>query len=462
VTNEVSSKIDHAIEHAVTLAAAKQQNSKAFAQLVDLLVDADGLLQHETGNASSLRPIHSIEKAIFGRLRSLWEIGWQPLDLIHVVRRESSPRIAQLATFAVQSELQRSPFVSWVPAWWQEQCEVLRSTLSQAQQSRLAHAASDHDTQPFTTWQLVAAISIAELLEDSLVLLGLLRVLRPLSLLADPPSKWESNTTRRNLSKSPPTAPTGEVDGGGIRSEHTSAVSRKTLATIRSLLAKAEATTFPAEADSFAEKAQELMTKHSIDIAMLDARHGDDLAAGVIVRRFHVDQPYAKEKVVLLATVGSINRVRVIFDEPYGLANAIGFAEDIEVTDLLFTSLLVQASHALVDVAPKGTRKDKTARSSHQASPTFRRAFWLSYAGRVAERLEEANQRATAESEADYGSALVPVLQERSDAVNARVDQMFPNVKAMKSRSVDAEGWWAGRDAADRASLGVTKGRIRK
>jgi hypothetical protein len=40
---------------------------------------------------------------------------------------------------------------------------------------------------------------------------------------------------------------------------------------VRALLAKAESTTYPEEADALTAKAQELMARHSIDRAMLDA-----------------------------------------------------------------------------------------------------------------------------------------------------------------------------------------------
>jgi Protein of unknown function (DUF2786) len=447
----LSEKISRAIQQGVLRASPKVQGTRAFTEVVDALLDADGIALEHGGSRSGVRPYRIIESEVLGRMGRLWESGWQPLDLIHVVRRETSPRVALLGICSVIAESENSPHRQWQPSFWAQQVMAVRSTFSSIQLARLASSASDLDSHPFEAWLHIAPANMAELIDDGIVLLGALRVLHPISVISEVPSRWQAAASR--------TTATASVPAGDQPTPETSS---KTLATIRSLLAKAEATTFPAEADSFAEKAQELMTKHSIDIAMLDVRHGDDLAAGVVARRFHIEQPYAKEKVVLLATVGSVNRVRVVFDEAYGLANAVGFVDDIDVTDLLFTSLLVQAARAVVEVAPQDTKKRRSGRASHHSSPSFRRAFWLSYAGRIAERLEEAHQRATTEGQAEYGAALVPVLQERSEAVNARVDEMFPKVRAMKSKSVDAEGWWAGRDAADRASLNVAKGRIRK
>ncbi len=113
---------------------------------------------------------------------------------------------------------------------------------------------------------------------------------------------------------------------------------------IRALLSKAEASTFTEEADAFTTKAQDLMTRYAIDEALLEDSegHGD-----VLTRRIHIDNPYAQAKVQLLSTVGGINRVRVIWDDHHGMATAVGMAIDLELVEMLFTSLLVQATRAL-------------------------------------------------------------------------------------------------------------------
>ena len=43
---------------------------------------------------------------------------------------------------------------------------------------------------------------------------------------------------------------------------------------VQALIAKAESTEFPDEAEAFMAKAQELMTRHAIDLAMLDGESG--------------------------------------------------------------------------------------------------------------------------------------------------------------------------------------------
>ena len=54
---------------------------------------------------------------------------------------------------------------------------------------------------------------------------------------------------------------------------------------------------------------------------------------------------------------------------------------------------------------------------------------------------------------AESGAELVPVLQREADAVTAEFERQFPRTRAMSSGTLDARGWQAGRDAADRAVL---------
>ena len=57
---------------------------------------------------------------------------------------------------------------------------------------------------------------------------------------------------------------------------------------------------------------------------------------------------------------------------------------------------------------------------------------------------------------------LLPVLRSRQAAVEERVTELFPRVRATRSRaSVDAGGWYAGRDAADRADVGPRRSPLR-
>ncbi|MFD0595252.1 DUF2786 domain-containing protein [Catellatospora coxensis] len=77
----------------------------------------------------------------------------------------------------------------------------------------------------------------------------------------------------------PPMEPAGHAPGSPIPPRRTGSGTGKStdqrmLDRIRALLAKAESTGFPEEAEAFTAKAQQLMARHSIDHALIDAATG--------------------------------------------------------------------------------------------------------------------------------------------------------------------------------------------
>ena len=190
------------------------------------------------------------------------------------------------------------------------------------------------------------------------------------------------------------------------------------------------------------------MTRHSIDAAMLAVDLGGQAGgkAGVATGRVHIDNPYAPEKATFLSMLAEVNGVRCVWNEWCGFATLVGFPVDLHLTEVLFTSLLVQAAQSSAQLSSKDARRK---------APSFRRAFLVSFASRIAERLEEAGRASRSDAEEAYGSALAPVLAGRDAMVEAAYTAAFPNVKPMRSRSYDAAGWWAGRAAADHAHLGA-------
>jgi hypothetical protein len=214
---------------------------------------------------------------------------------------------------------------------------------------------------------------------------------------------------------------------------------------IRGLLAKAESSEFPEEAESLTAKAQELMTRHAVDAALLGA--GSAPADGVAARRVHVADPYVRAKMQLLAAVADANDVRLVWYQSLGIANLVGGRPDLDSVELLFTSLLLQVAQGLA-VAERQTGRRSASRS-------FRRSFLLGYAHRIGERLQGARRRATEEAAAAHGADLLPVLRSRQEAVEERVGELFPLVRTTRSRgSVDAGGWYAGQAAAEHADVG--------
>jgi hypothetical protein len=213
-------------------------------------------------------------------------------------------------------------------------------------------------------------------------------------------------------------------------------VDEKQLGRVRALLAKAESTAFPEEAEALSAKAQELMTRYALDRVLVES---ETPAADVPVsRRLWLDTPYLDAKSLLVHVVATANRCRAVFDPRWGFVTVVGDENDLDSVALLTTSLLVQATRAMI--------ADPAGRSR-----AFRQSFLVSYATRIGERLEKA-AAATLAGTPDPGR-LLPVLASHELKVTAAFTTLFPEVVGKSVTVRDADGWDAGRSAADRARL---------
>jgi hypothetical protein len=135
------------------------------------------------------------------------------------------------------------------------------------------------------------------------------------------------------------------------------------------------------------------------------------------------------------------------------MSSVVGFESDVAATETMFTSLLVQAQTALgraAAAAPPGSRT---------RSRSFRSSFLVSYATRIGQRLAQINEHVLAEVQetaASDGGSLLPVLADRSSAIDDAVDQQFGHLTTSPiSGGYDLAGWAAGSEAADRARLSL-------
>jgi hypothetical protein len=234
--------------------------------------------------------------------------------------------------------------------------------------------------------------------------------------------------------------PPGIARAAGARAADT-----RMLAKIRALLAKAESTGFPDEAESYSAKAQQLMASHRIDHALVagEVQNQED-PIGV---RLTVDHPYADAKALLLHVVAEANGCQAVWSAEHGFSTVFGFADEIEAVELLYTSLLVQGSAAMVREG--SARHDTPARTK-----TFRQSFMHAYAVHVGDRLRDEARRAEAAA-AESSDRLLPVLASRDKAVRDQVERVFPRMEARgRSIRVDNEqGWHRGRTFAGTAQL---------
>lgn len=220
------------------------------------------------------------------------------------------------------------------------------------------------------------------------------------------------------------------------------------LGRVRALLAKAESTTFEAEAEALTAKAQELIAKHNIDQRLVEARSGDHRPREVPgLRNVPIADPYSGAKAMLLTQIAMANGAQAVWVKPEGYCAVVGFDDDTEAVDLLFTSLLVQATAVMLAA---GAQRDRYGRSRTRS---FRHSFLVSFASRIGERLQETTQSVVDEAIAEYGSDLLPVLASREEAVDLRVKKVFPQIRRQGTRASNSAGWTAGRIAADNAKL---------
>lgn len=221
---------------------------------------------------------------------------------------------------------------------------------------------------------------------------------------------------------------------------------------IRKLLAKAEddACT-PAEAEAFTAKATELIAKYGIDAALLaEATPGSDRVGDRVIL---IDAPYARDKLSLLAFVAYPLRCKVIERPIVGgmRAHLFGFGADLDRVELLYTSLLVQAAHALAATrVPWG---------EHPAA--YRRSWYHGYGAMVGSRLYQAEARAQANAEADQpastenaGRSVALVLADRGGLVQMAMAAAYPDVKTAAKRRLSGSGRDDGIAAGRRADLG--------
>ncbi|MEU5578774.1 DUF2786 domain-containing protein [Streptomyces huasconensis] len=333
-----------------------------------------------------------------------WRGGWQPADVVRLVRRDLEEPHVRLAADLIRAETRA---YAHLPPRWTEQLAGLDRDLG-------PEAARPRDRFSYATTHLQ--------------LYRLLLRLPPIEPVGPPP---------------------GESVPGPVEGEP------RMLTRVRALLAKAEATGYPEEAEALTAKAQELMARHSLDEALLAARtHAKDVPGAC---RVGVDAPYETAKAILLDSVAAANHCRAVWNEAFGFSTVVGFEPDLEAVELLYTSLLVQGTAAMTK-AEAGQRA-----AGRKRTKTFRQTFLLAYAHRIGARLARAGEHAVKEAAeaaeaagTSGGSAAspLPVLAARDVAVTGRAERMFPETTTTRVRgATDGEGWAHGTAAADRAHV---------
>jgi len=233
-----------------------------------------------------------------------------------------------------------------------------------------------------------------------------------------------------------------------VNSEHADPL----LARVRKLLAKAEdAGVTPEEAQALTAKAAELMAKYGIDRALLAARRPEtDRPADRVI---DVDNPWARVQAHLLCGLASALRCQCVIlarTGPGSRIHVFGYSSDIERTDVLYTSLLVQMWQGLaVAQVPSWTRSPRA----------WRRSWLLGFATAVVTRVRAAEEAATRQATAPAagsGSQTALVLADRALVIRHNIKQAYP-VTRKSHMTYSGNGYGAGYTQGQRADIGTVR-----
>lgn len=228
---------------------------------------------------------------------------------------------------------------------------------------------------------------------------------------------------------------------------------------IRRMLALSEdMSTTQAERDHALSMASELMTKHQIERAMIDL--GETRREKIAEQTFTYVAPYTMEKSTLLGWTASALGLRSVLwarGKTASHSTVYGYESDLELLDMLYTSLLLQQAQALKLAQPPYHLYGAEVAA-------WRRDWMRAFISAAVDRVRLAHQREVEKFDqqtgADSGSSgAALVLASRADAVAAHVAQLHPKLgkprKLRALRHVDAvrQGYAAG----SRADVGMTR-----
>jgi Protein of unknown function (DUF2786) len=349
-----------------------------------------------------------VDMALHRAVGYLWAHGWLPYDVVRFVGKQLGELATALITDVIAADAAQYAKTT-VHERWLEQLQQIEATIWW-----------DQGHPHLSQWTQRHGCDRTEALALSITVLAAAMTMPKLPMILPPPGTAKI------------------VDAAAHHG-----VDQKVLTRVRGLLAKAESTQFPEEAEALSAKAQELMNRHALERAMLDAEeHTPQTATS---RRMWLDNPYVGAKAQLVHIVASANRCRAVNYEKLGFVALLGDEMDLEITELLATSLLLQATRALVAAG------SQISRDGQSRTRSYRQSFLLAYATRIGERL----RTVTVVSEAD--DRLLPVLVDRQKAVDELFEAMFPATVTKSYSASNAAGWGAGRAAADRADLGLDR-----
>ena len=338
-----------------------------------------------------------------------WRQGWQPAEAVREIGRQFGARHARMAIDAAAMEM-RSYARTAVDERWQAQLVALDATAWWGQ-----------DDGYLERWRKREQVGGEAAVTCALEVLYGFSALPRLDRLCPLPGTALRGVLTAGC------APAGPA-------------SQRVTHRARALLAQAESATSSEEAEALTARAQGLLARQAMDDALLAAA-GTGPASG---RRLFVDSPYEAGKADLLSMVATVNHCRTVWHKSLGLSTVLGFPGDLDAVELLFRSLLVQASAALDRAGP---HRDEAGPAGTRS---FRQSFLASYTRRISERLAEAARAEQRQAEANApGPRLSAALATRHHAVDEAAARMFPDLaRPDPGPSPGDEGWFPVRTPA--------------
>lgn len=402
--DELGALLEETLRATLCGAAAAQAHGEEGASVL-----CAQLLLAEGGAEQALRVARVASDTLAATVTSLHHHGWQPRDLLEVARRRAPGLPARLLQVALAVVAERHPQATTHPEWlrqlrdggalrwWSEGTAPLQAVAESAGEGLAPVVAAAVD--------LLATIGDLPVLPRLLPLPGAAGAARPQQVLDDE--------------------------------------ALRALARVRALVVKAEATDFPEEAEALTAKAQQLMARHHLAARLVEARDpAADPAPGAV--RLWLDAPYVDPKAMLVSAVARANRCQAVQQGSHDFVTVVGHQRDLAATELLVTSLLVQATRAMVQQPGVVVGRRTTS---------FRRSFLVAFAQRTGERLAGVTDAAVHESDS---ASLLPVLASDEARVKAERARLFPALQERMMSVTNSAGWLAGRVAAEQAVLPVS------
>jgi Protein of unknown function (DUF2786) len=217
---------------------------------------------------------------------------------------------------------------------------------------------------------------------------------------------------------------------------------------VRKLLAKAEDEgVTPAEAEALTAKAAELMAKYGIDRALLAARRPETDRPDS--RLVDIYNPWGRVRAHLLCGLAAALRCQPILvtgEDGSLRVHIFGYASDLERTDVLYTSVLIQMWHGLT-AAPVPARAASVR--------AWRRSWLLGFAAAVTARVRAAEERAERTAPvADGHASAALVLADRSLVIRRHVAAAYPHTRTART-TYTGSGYDDGYAQGKRADIGT-------